>query len=184
MIRAIITRNSIIILQEKNNRYSTQSLILLIIKECLKNLGIDDNIIQLKEIQELDIRRFDRFIDANANVTQKETQNSIYFYEEDDCYEDDISYEMEKIKNSEKYKDFNVSVIKGEFGDIVDFLNNNKSYAVCMYTNNQQKAYKFMNWINTNNLFINTGIINCKNDLKCDNKYYEWKNVCHENIFS
>ncbi len=184
MIRAIVTRNSIIILQEKNNKYSTQSLILLIFKECLKNLGIDDNIIQLKETQEIDISKFDRFIDSNANLTEKETQKSIYFYQEDDCYEDDISYEVDKIKNLEKYKDFNVSVIKGEFGDVVEFLNNNKCYAVCMYTNNQQRAYKFMNWINTNNLFINTGLINCKNDLNCDNKYYEWKNVCHENIFS
>ena len=44
MFNAITTRNAIIILDENYNKYSTESLFLLIIKECLRNFYIDDKI--------------------------------------------------------------------------------------------------------------------------------------------
>ena len=76
-----------------------------------------------------------------------------------------------------------IKAIKGDFGNIIKFLNLNKSFAVCMYTNNSQKAYKFINWIDSPNVFVNTGINGCKDVTDAENEYYNFKYVLHEDVF-
>ena len=183
MFKAISTRNSIIVLHDDYNKYSTESLILLIVKECLKNFYIDDNIIQMFAKDEIDISKLDKYIELDGKSREKSSPNTIYIYQEDDDYENNVSEEVERLQNSELYKSYTVKPIKGDFGNIVNFLNANDSTAVCMYTNNTQKAYKFINWINSPNVFVNTGISNLKQVEKNNNCFYNYKNVLHEDVF-
>lgn len=181
IVKSISTRNSIIILHENYNKYSTEALILLIIQECLKNFYIDDNIIQIVQKEKIDLTKLDRVIGIeNVNVEYKDI---IYIYQEDDCFEKIVINEVERLKKLEEYRRFEVKVIKGDFGNIINFFNKNKAYAVCMYSKNAQKAYKFINWIDVGNVFINTGINGCKDIAVCEDEYFNCKYVLHEDVF-
>lgn len=199
MFNAITTRNAIIILDENYSKYSTESLILLIIKECLRNFYIDDSIIQMVEKETIDLTKVDKCVNFDNKLDSKidfksrveldsklnfgNFEDVIYLYKEDDSFEDEVKCEVEKLKNLEKYKNCKIKVITGEFANVVDFLNKNKVYAVCMYTNNSHRAYKFINWVNCGNVFVNTGIRCCKNDVNSDNEYFNYKYVLHEDVF-
>lgn len=182
MLKSISTRNSIIILQDNFSKYSTESLILLIIKECLKNFYVDDNIIQMFQKEEIDLKKLDKLIKKDGNVIQKGDYKTIYLYQENEEFKDDIQNEVERLQSSEMYKSYVVKPITGEFGNVVNFMNVNKACAVCMYTNNNQKAYKFINWIDSPNVFVNTGIKSCKN-IGYENEFFNSKLVLHEGVF-
>lgn len=187
MFKSITTRNSIMILDKNYSKYNTSSLILLIIKECLRNFYVDDDIIQMFEKEELDLTKLDKIIDTNSqddnNVDEQEYDETIYIYQEDNCFESDVKNEIDKLQSINDYKNYELKVIKGEFGDIINFINTSKPFAVCMYTNNAQKAYKFINWSNSQNVFVNTGIVNCKGIAKSKNEYFNLKYVLHEDVF-
>ena len=183
MLKAISTRNSVIILHENFSKYSTESLIMLIIKECLKNFYIDDNIIQMFGKEEIDLLKLDRLIKKDGKSEKESAGNTIYIYQEDDEYKANVQNEYERLHNESSFKSYDVKPIKGEFGDVINFLNNNEASAVCMYTNNTQKAYKFINWINSPNVFVNTGVKNCNYNQKESDNYYNLKYILHEDIF-
>lgn len=182
MIKSISTRNSIIILHENYNKYSTESLIFLILQECFKNFYIDENIVQIFEKEEIDSSKLDRIVENDGSLNEEKNSNIMYIYQEDDYFESDVMNEVEKVKSLENYKEYEVKIIKGEFGNIINYINKNKPFAVCMYTKNSQKAYKFINWINSNNVFINTGFNMCKSISNKD-KYFKYKYVLHEGVF-
>ena len=182
MLKSISTRNSIIILHDNFSKYSTESLILLIIKECLKNFYVDDNIIQMFQKEEIDLKKLDKLIKKDGNIIQKGDYKTIYLYQENEEFNNDIQNEVERLQSSEMYKSYVVKPITGEFGNVVNFMNGNKACAVCMYTNNNQKAYKFINWIDSPNVFVNTGIKSCKN-IGYENEFFNSKLVLHEGVF-
>lgn len=183
ILKAISTRNSIIILHNNFSKYSTESLILLIVKECLKNFYIDDNIIQMFEKEEIDLKKLDKIIKADGEKIQKDIPKTIYIYQENEEFENQVQNEIDRLQSSDLYKSYEIKPIKGEFGTIVNYLSNDKASAVCMYTNNSQKAYKFINWIDSPNVFVNTGIKKCKNLAKSDNDFFNSKYVLHEDVF-
>lgn len=183
ILKSISTRNSIIILHENYRKYSTESLLLLIVQECLKNFYIDDNIIQMFEKEEIDLTKLDRVVGLHDKENCEKCLNTIYIYQEDDSFENDVINEVDRLENMDKYKNCQIKAIKGEFGNIINFLNKNKALAVCMYTNNSQKAYKFINWIDSPNVFVNTGINGCKDVTDVENEYYNCKYVLHGDVF-
>lgn len=183
ILKAISTRNAIIILHNNYSKYSTEALILLIIKECLKNYYIDDNIIQMFEKEEIDLKKLDKLIKKDGEKIEKEIPKTIYIYQENDNYETEVQNEIDRLKNNDIYKSYEIKPIKGEFGTIVNYLNNDKASAVCMYTDNSQKAYKFINWIDSPNVFVNTGVQKCKNSIAGENDFFKSKYVLHEDVF-
>lgn len=183
MLRAISTRNAVIVLHQNYNQYSTEALILLIIKDCLKSYYIDDNIVQMYGIEEIDLSKLDKLIRKNDKPVKKESAKTIFLYQENEEYEDEIESELERLKNSELYSSYDIKPIRGDFGNIINYLSNNKASAVCMYTNNTQKAYKFINWIDSPNVFVNTGIRSF-NDVKVGTSdYFNSKFILHEDVF-
>lgn len=183
MLKAISTRNAVIILHQNYNKYSTEALILLIIKDCLNSNYIDDNIIQMYGIEEIDLSKLDRLIRKNGKEDKEKSAKTIFLYQENEAFEDKIENEIERLQNSELYGSYDIKPIKGEFGNIINYLNNNKASAVCMYTNNTQKAYKFINWIDSPNVFVNTGIKSFKNIENGNSDYFNSKYVLHEDVF-
>ena len=183
MLKAVSTRNSIIVLHQNYNKYSTEALILLIMKECLKNYYIDDNIIQMFAEEEIDLSKLDKIIRIDGKATAGESPKTIYIYQENEEFQNDVENEVERLQNNDLYKSYEIKPIRGTFGDVVNYLSNNKASAVCMYTNNTQKAYKFINWIDSPNVFVNTGIKKF-NGVQCEsNNYFNSKFVLHEDVF-
>lgn len=199
IFKSISTRNAIMILHDNYSKYSTEALVLLIVKECLKNFYIDDNIIQMFEKEEIDLTKLDRVIpksDENLAISNISTelqkissndtanQNTIYIYQEDETFANDVQEEIQRLQNNDIYKSYNIKPIKGEFGNVVNYLQtNNNASAVCMYTNNTQKAYKFINWTNSPNVFVNTGVKSCKEIGNDAGGYFSSKYVLHEDVF-
>ena len=185
MFKAISTRNSIMVLHDNFSKYSTESLILLIIKECLKNFYVDENLIQMFEKEEIDLNSLDRVILNNKNNDVKtHKSNTIYIYQENDAFENDVRNEVERLQNNDRYKSYDIKPIKGEFGNVINYLNSQKEApAVCMYTNNTQRAYKFINWINSPNVFVNTGIKKNIETSIISSNFYNSKYVLHEDVF-
>ncbi|MCR5145839.1 MAG: hypothetical protein K6B70_00600 [Clostridia bacterium] len=184
IFKSISTRNAVMILEQKYNKYSTEALVLLIVKESLKNFYIDDNIIQIFEKQEIDLSKLDRYVPKklDESTKKKDVGHTIYIYQENEKYQNQVQNEIQRLESNDEFKSFEIKPIKGEFGNIINFLNSNKSQAVCMYTDNSQKAYKFINWINSPNVFINTGIQTCKK-INNISDYYNAKYVLHEGVF-
>ena len=185
MFKAVSTRNAIIVLHNNYNKYSTEALILLIIKECLKNFYIDDNIIQMFSKEEIDLTKLDKIVYKSGDNKTKNDSNTIYIYQEDDTFEEEVQDEIERLQSNDLYKAYIIKPIKGEFGNVVNYFNNinENASAICMYTNNDQRAYKFINWINTPNLFVNTGIKNLGNSEDETNSFYNSKYILHEDVF-
>ena len=185
IFKAISTRNSIILLHNNYSKYSTEALVLLITKECLKNFYIDDNIVQMFGKEEIDLTRLDKVIYKNGENITRDTSKTIYIYQENDEFKNEVQNEIERLKNDDIYKSYKIKPIKGDFGNVVNYLNNKSSNAsaVCMYTKNTQKAYKFINWTNSQNVFVNTGIKNCKGFNNSNNEFFEPKFVLHEDVF-
>lgn len=182
-LKAISTRNAILVLQQNYNKYSTEELLLLIIKECLKNYYIDDDLIQMLDINEIDISKLDKLIKEDGETIQKDLLKAIYIYQEDESFNEKVENELERLENCDLFKSYEIKPIKGNFGDIVNYLGNNEVSAVCMYTNNAQKAYKFINWINSPNVFVNTGIKECNTFEQNNSEYFNYKYILHEDVF-
>lgn len=183
MLKAISTRNAVIILQDKYNKYSTEALICLIIQECLKNFYIDDNLVQIVDKIEIDLSKIDRIINTSNDVEREKHTNKIYVYQEDETFANSVIREVKRLELLDKYSDFDIEVIKGNFRNVIDYLNDRKAFTVCMYTNNSQKAYKLMNWVGAENVFINTGVLDGIGEIKCDNAYLNFKFVLHKDVF-
>lgn len=183
IFKAISSRNAIIILHNNYNKYSTESLILLIVKECLKNFYIDDNIVQMFSKEEIDISKLNKFIGKEQDeLESSESVNRIYIYQDNDIYCDEVKKEVERLQNDEMYKTFEIKPIKGEFRDVVNYLSDKKASAICMYTDNEQRAYKLMNWIDSPNIFINTEVSSCREIDKNHNILYGSKFIVKKNL--
>ncbi len=182
MFKAISTRNAIIVLHDNYSQYSTESLILLILKECFKNFHIDDNIVQMYEKEEIDLKRLDKLI-TRKGTKNKSVENTIYLYQENDAFSEEVQKEVKRLKNTAMYKSYEIEPIRGNFANIVNYLSDKKASAVCMYTNNTQRAYKFINWIDCSNVFINTGIKNCQEAEEDNSKFFNSRYILHEDVF-
>lgn len=185
IFKAISTRNAIIVLHDNYNKYSTEALVLLIVKECLKNFYIDDNIIQMFSKEEIDVNLLDKVICKDGQNENKVASKTIYIYQEDESFNESVQNEIERLQNNDLYKSYEIKPIKGDFGNVINYFDNIKesASAICMYTNNDQRAYKFINWINTPNVFVNTGIKSLGNSADDKNCFYNSKFVLHEDVF-
>ena len=184
----------------------------MIVKECLKKFHVDSNLIQILEKDEIDLDKLDKFISNENNFAAENMSRSrnksntknvsdienktnseniyhtgnesrdIYIYEDSENYRENVISAFEKLRGTDEYKDYNIVPIQGDFANVINFLNDRKPLAVCMYTDSSQKAYKLMNWVNSPNIFINVDVPKVSME-KCDNCYYELKFVLHKDVF-
>ena len=183
IFKAVSTRNAIMILQDAYNEYSIEALVLMMVKESLKHFNVSGDLVQLFDKIEIDERQLDKIIKGNREIVYRSRPKTIYIYLEDKELENKAMAEVKKLKNMDNSEKYNIEVITGNFADVVNFFYKNEAVAICMYTGNTQKAYKFMNWVNCPNVFINTGVCSCGNDKNYRNKYYNSKLILHKDIF-
>ena len=181
IFKAITTRNAIIILQEEVDKYSIEQLILIIVQEAFKKYNIDENIVQIvnkKEIEE-DIERFDMYIKEDGTIIKKEYQDKMYIYQEDEYFEEEVKKEIERLSNK------NVEIIRGvDINTAISLINKKENYAVSIYSRDGRKGYKFINMINSPNVFFNGTLLNAKENETDKNNYYIEKNILCENILN
>ena len=176
-IKAIKSRNAIAISDVEYDDTSIKFLILEIIKEALNKFGIIKNLIMILPYEECFYNYFDKVIftyDKNGKflkelkVQEKITQNKKWIYIENS--------ELEEIAQRDN-KNIQYELITGEFESAIEKINAEKSKAVVMYTKNSELAYKFINLVKSENVFINSSLENIKETEKSENVLYEYKNI-------
>ena len=187
MLKAISTRNAIMILNNDLIKYRTEDLILLIIKQCLIRCNVDDDLIQMHYKEEIDLDKLDKVIyfdddkkdEKESKEAKKEENNKeiIYMYKDSELFNYEIKSEYLKlIKNKEK-TNREVKIISGKFIDVTKYLEHNKSSIVVIYTDNEENAYKLANWVNTDNVFVNTKLDKCIRNKKDSKNLFKLKKI-------
>lgn len=182
IFKAVGTRNAIVVIEENYNKHSIENLILLIVQEALKKFNIDENIIQIVkkgEIKEEDLKAFDIIISEVGKTLEKLETDKMYIYQEDEYFADIVKSEVEKLNSN----GMQVEVLKGEMEDCIEKINEDRAFGVCIYTKDRKKAYKFINLVNSENVFFNGTLLNAKKTNKISNMYLTLKNlVCEYGI--
>lgn len=179
IFKAICTRNAIVVIEDNYNEYSIEKLVLLIVQEAIKNFNIDENIIQIVDknlISEENLKAFDIIVSKQGDTIEKSETDKMYIYQEDEYFTDIVENEVKRLKISGK----DVEVIKGEMEDCIEKINKDKTFGVCIYTKDRKKAYKFINLVNSENVFFNGTLLNAKKTKKLSSVYLTLKNLVYE----
>lgn len=179
IFKAVGTRNAIVVIEENYNEHSIENLILLIVQEALKKFNIDQNIIQIvnkEEIKEQDLKAFDIIVSEFGKTIEKTETDKMYIYQEDEYFADIVKSEVEKLNSN----GMQVEVLIGEMEDCIEKINKNRAFGVCIYTKDRKKAYKFINLVNSENVFFNGTLLNAKKTNKISNMYLTLKNLVYE----
>ena len=178
---AIKTRNTITISKLDYNEVSVESILLIIFCEALNKFGLDRNLIMIMPYEECYYENFDQVIISSngiQKVEDKSIANKYIIYQYDNKFLEDIQKETELLKN----KDMAYEIVKGEFYRIVKEINNKKPIGASIYTSDPEIGYRFINLIHSNNVFVNTTLLNSENYEKNNNIYYLKKKIIYPMI--
>lgn len=173
-IKAIKSKNAIAISDIEYNEYNVKSLILLIIKEALKKFGIDENLIMLLPYEECFYKYFDEVLythDENGEklsqikIEKKDNSENLYVYLENE----ELKQEAEKNENAK--------ILKGDINEVIEQINCSGGKGAVIYTKDSTIAYKFINIVKCDNVFVNTNLVNIKEKKKCSDFWYEYRNI-------
>lgn len=171
IFEAISTHNCITIIYEKDNKYNLSNLILLIVKESLKKLEVSEELVNIME-SEYDYE-FSNIINKNIVEKKEETLKKLYIYKYDDYFEEEVKKEKERIEKL----GIDYEILTGDFDEVVDKINKTRNLGASIYTQDKEIGYKFINYVHSDNVFLNTSLENVEKSDINDNLYYGWKNI-------
>ncbi len=175
-IKAIKTRNAIAISAIKYNEYSVEALILVIIKEALRKYNIDENLVMYMPFEDYFYDYFDQVIymyseegitidppKVEKNKISIENKGKKYVYIENEIFE------------NEAQKNEDCEFIRGDVEEIIEKVKFAKGAVI--YTEDVQKAYKFINLAQCDNVFVNAELSNTIGTLESKEELYKYKNI-------
>ena len=171
IFEAISTHNCITIIYENDNKYNLSNLILLIVKESLKKFEVSEELVNIMK-SEYDYE-FSNIINKNIVEKKEETLKKLYIYKYDDYFEEEVKKEKERIEKLE----IDYEILTGDFDEVVDKINETRNLGASIYTQDKEIGYKFINYIHSDNVFLNTSLENVEKSDINDNLYYDWKNI-------
>lgn len=182
MIKAIKSRNAVIIADVEYEEKDVKGIILLIIREAIKKFGINEDIIQRLPYEEVDYEKCDKVIYTytNKKAMDKEKTKKLYVYVEDERLENEARKEYERLlENNEE-----VEIVKGNIEEVINKINTKISKGTVIYTQDPQKGYRYINLVRSENVFVNASLCNIEkmeesqDELLMNKKImYELKNV-------
>ncbi len=178
MIKAIKTRNSIIISDVEYEEKDDKNLILLIVQEALRKFNVDCNIIQILPYEECDYDKCDRVIytyENKANRKKCETEKR-YIYLQDETFSKEANDEYELEKKSGR----DVELIEGNMSKVIDTINENINYGAVIYTKDSKIGYRFMNLVRSKNVFVNSTLENAEEVEASDDDLLMNKKIMYE----
>lgn len=177
IIRAIKTRNAIAISDAEYDEQSVKFLILEIIKEGLKKFEIDENLIMILPYEECFYSYFDKVIYTynkqgkhlrQNGYEKKKATNKKYIYIENE--------ELKEIGLQDN-RDEEKEIIQGSVKEAIEKINEVPAMAAAIYTKDAEKAYHFINLVNSQNILVNTSLDNAKEAEKSQYELYEYRNI-------
>lgn len=162
IIRAIRTRNALIVSDVEYNEDDDKHLIMYIIKEAIKKFNISENIINIVPYEECDYEKCDKVIYTYENKVKNENikrSSKLYIYVENEELRKEAQEEFEKEKNIGK----DVEIITGKVEEVIEKVNNEKVEGTVIYTKSPKIGYRYINQVNAKNIFVNATLENMEN---------------------
>ena len=177
-VGGIKSRNTITISQTEYNEFSLSNMVLIIFAEALAKFNISRNTLMILPFEECFYEEFDEIIeieDGEVNITQKKFSEKYIIYNQDDSFVSEI--EKEKQKLTENNIDF--EVIKGSLEKALDIINHIRPESVSIYTRDPSVAYNFINLASSQNVFVNSSLLNSEKLHDKINKFYYKKKIMY-----
>lgn len=182
MLEAVKTRNAIILSDVEYKEDDDKHLLLLIIQDALGKFNINSNLIQILPYEECDYTKCDKVIytyeNKNIENRYKIESKKLYIYIENKELRDEAKkeYEVEKLAGA------NIELLEGSFNDVLEKINKEYPKGAVIYTKDKPKAYKFITFVNSKNVFVNATLQNIEEVKKCKNELLINKKIMYEMI--
>lgn len=176
-IKAIQSRDGVVISDIEYDDTNVKTFIMEIIKECLMKFNVSENLIDIIPYEECNYKYFDKTIFTYDEYGNKYVKNKYKIKTRTDnnyIYIDDESF-IEKAKKDNENID--CKIVRGDINSVIEQLNKEKSNGVVIYTSNNKNAYKFINLIDSQNVFVNASLENTIHIEEIENDMYEYKKI-------
>ena len=179
LIQAIKSRNAVAISDVYFDEISIKSALLVFFCEALQKYNLDKNLIMLIPFEECYYENFDRVIYADEEeikVESKPSNDMFYLYLHDEDLREEFDKEILRLKN----ENIEFKIVEGEFENAVEEINKVFSKGAVIYTKNPEIGYKFVNWIHSKNVFVNTTLAEIEDTEDSKNNFYINKKVMYQ----
>ena len=177
-VGGIKSRNTITISQTEYYEFSLSNMILIIFAEALAKFNISRNTLMILPFEECYYEEFDEVIeieDGNVNIKQKQFSEKYMIYNQDNSF----VYEIEKEKQRLTENNIDFEIIRGSLEEALDTINKFKPESVSIYTKDSNVAYKFINLAKSQNVFVNSSLLNSEKLNDKINKFYYKKKIMY-----
>lgn len=175
-VRAIKSRNAIVIADREYSEINLKSALLVIFCEAIAKFGLSKNLIMLVPFEECFYDEFDKVIDNENNVIEsKKEKLKFYLYLQDKFFEDNVKQELEDMK----VQGLDVEILEGEFKEVVDKINKEHPKGAGIYTKDAKLGYNFLNLVKSSNVFFNSSLLNYENLKEEEDGLYRNKKIMY-----
>ncbi len=176
-VKGIKSRNSITISDIEYNENDLKNAILLIFKNALEKYEIDSNILNIFPYEECKNEWFDKVIleDENKILSNKLFSDYSYIYLENESFASMAVNDLSRLSNKGK----NVEIIKGTFEDVLNKINSEELFSTCIYTENRDLAYSFINLAQASNVFVNASLDEAEELENIEDEFYMKKKIMY-----
>lgn len=176
-VGAIKSRSVVVISSIEYSELDIRLLLQMIFKDCIKKYGVDENIINILPYEECYYENFDRVIvPSKKKIVDKNKTDDIYIYIQDDIFNTEVNYEIESLKKENKKVEL---IEKIDIDEAIKKINKNVIYGACIYTQNKDLAYKFVNLVHAKNVFVNSTMARAKEIVDLQQELYLSKNIMY-----
>lgn len=174
-VGGIKSRNTITISQTDYYELSLSNMLLIIFVEALAKFNLSRNTLMILPFEECFPANFDEVVEienSKTSIKQKPFTSKNIIYIEDHSFDIEVEQEVARLKA----KNLLFEVVDTSFDDVLKKAKYEKPKSVAIYTKNPNLAYDFITLVDSQNVFVNSSILNSEelND-KIHNFYYKKK---------
>ena len=176
-VKGIKSRNSITISDIEYHENDLKNAILLIFKNALEKYNVDANLLNIIPFEECSNEMFDKVIyeDERKVVSNKIQTEYSYIYLENEDFASMAVNDLSRLSNRGRQ----VEILKGEFGDVINRINSEKTFSACIYTENRDLAYNFINLAQASNVFVNASLDEAEKLENIEDEFYTKKKIMY-----
>lgn len=177
-VGGIKSRNTITISQTEYYELSLSNMVLIIFIEALAKFNISRNTLMIMPFEECLYEEFDEVVEIESgkvNIKQKGFSRKNIIYIENHTFDSEVKLEVERLK----IKNINFEIINGTLEGALDIIKKEKPKGVSIYTKNPSVAYDFITLANSQNVFVNSSLLNTEELNDKINKFYYKKKIMY-----
>lgn len=177
-VGGIKSRNTITISQTEYYELSLSNMVLIIFIEALAKFNISRNTLMILPFEECEYEEFDEVIEIDngkVNIKQKEFSLKNIIYIEDHAFDEEIKIETERLIA----RNINFEIINGTPESVLETIKKEKPKGAAIYTRNASIAYDFITLASSQNVFVNSSLLNSEELNDKTNKFYYKKKIMY-----